>query len=110
MALDDALVSRALRVMQRTAHLGDPIRLQFWEVHGLTMPQVKLMVLLAERDHQMLGELAQQLEVSPATVTGLTDRLSRQGLIERRTDEKDRRVIRAALTPEGARIARESLK
>src|SRR5688500_18103731 len=104
MPVDDSLVTRALMALQRTVHLGDPIQLQFWEVHGLTMPQVKLMVLLVERDEQTLGELAQQLDVSPATVTGLTDRLSKQGLIERRPDTKDRRVIRAALTPDGARV------
>jgi DNA-binding MarR family transcriptional regulator len=47
------------------------------------MPQVRLMHLLLLQDCRPVGELAEEMNVRPATVTGLTDRLIRQGLIER---------------------------
>jgi len=40
-------------------------------------------------------------------VTGITDRLVRQGLIERREDTADRRVVRLTLTADGRRLTTE---
>jgi DNA-binding MarR family transcriptional regulator len=54
-----------------------------------------------------VGEIAERLNVRPATVTGLTDRLVRQKLIERQDDPADRRVVQVALTAEGRRVLGE---
>jgi DNA-binding MarR family transcriptional regulator len=45
--------------------------------------------------------------VRPPTVTGLTNRLVRQKLIERLSDPLDRRVVRVDLTDEGRRVLGE---
>lgn len=91
----------------RALVVADPIRLQFWDDRGLTMPQLRLMYLLYLRDGRPVGELAEEMSVRPATMTGLTDRLVRQELIERRGDAEDRRVVRVALTDEGRRVLGE---
>lgn len=91
----------------RALVVADPIRLQFWDDRGLTMPQLRLMYLLYLQDGRPVGELADEMNVRPATMTGLTDRLVRQELIERRGDAEDRRVVRVALTVEGRRVLGE---
>ena len=87
--------------------VADPIRLRFWDSRGLTMSQLRLMAALYQNGSQTVGELAEELSVRPPTVTGLTDRLIKQDLIERLSDPADRRVVRVDLTNEGRRVLAE---
>lgn len=96
---------RALRAYARALNVADPIRLQFWDDRGLTMPQLRIMFLLLENDGQSAGELAAAMRVTPATMTGLTDRLVRQQLVERQPDSRDGRIVRLFLTPSGRATA-----
>lgn len=96
---------RALRAYVRALNVADPIRLRFWDDRGLTMPQLRIMFWLLERDGQSAGELAAAMRVTPATMTGLTDRLVRQQLVERQSDTRDGRVVRLFLTPGGRATA-----
>jgi DNA-binding MarR family transcriptional regulator len=50
-----------------------------------------------------MSELADALGLQPATVTGLVDGLVEEGLVERRDDPADRRIVRVALTEKGER-------
>ncbi len=47
------------------------------------------------------SELARQLRISPAVVTGLLDRLEQRGYLTRLADTSDRRRLRLALTDTG---------
>lgn len=105
--MDDELLTQAMRAYGRALAVADPIRLRFWDGRGLTMPQLRLMYLLLQQDCRSVGELADEMNVRPATVTGLTDRLVRQRLIKRKDDPDDRRVVRVALTAEGRRVLGE---
>jgi DNA-binding MarR family transcriptional regulator len=49
-----------------------------------------------------LGELADRLHCVRSNVTALVDRLEADGLVQRTADPRDRRAMRAALTPLGA--------
>jgi len=51
-----------------------------------------------------MRELAKDLEVSESSATAVTDRLVRQGLVERRSDPSDRRVVRLSLSPSGSAL------
>ncbi|EYB69537.1 MarR family transcriptional regulator [Deinococcus phoenicis] len=55
-----------------------------------------------------LGELAQCMAITPPAMTKRMDGLERRGWVVRCTDPRDRRTVRAALTPEG-RVAVDSL-
>ena len=48
-----------------------------------------------------LGELAEDLDVSPRNITGLVDHLEKDELVERFPDPEDRRAIRVRLAPAG---------
>jgi MarR family 2-MHQ and catechol resistance regulon transcriptional repressor len=55
-----------------------------------------------------LGEIGRHLVVTKANVTGLIDRLEREGLVHRDT-HSDRRVTLAKLTEKGAALLTEAL-
>jgi DNA-binding MarR family transcriptional regulator len=62
-----------------------------------------------ERDGPLtFGALAAIERVRPPTITAAVGRLEEQGLVRRRTDQKDRRVARAEITPQGRRLLEQS--
>jgi DNA-binding MarR family transcriptional regulator len=75
---------------------------------GVTPAQYQL--LLAVRGHPggtpTVREAADHLLLRHHSVVGLVDRAVRAGLVERRPDPDDQRVVRLALTPQGARVLR----
>ena len=62
-----------------------------------------------EPDRATGHELAAQLEVSVATMSGLVDRLVEHGMVSREEDPSDRRVRRLSVTPEGSATIRSLL-
>jgi DNA-binding MarR family transcriptional regulator len=107
MPMREELFERAVTAYARALWALDPVRFKLWTDRKLTMPQVRILFLLVEQGDQSAGELAEYLSVSPSTITGITDRLTRQGLIERRDDPRDRRLVRLCLTPEGRGLTME---
>jgi DNA-binding MarR family transcriptional regulator len=51
-----------------------------------------------------MGELARRLGITEKTMTGVVDRLEREGLVQRERSATDRRVVHSNLTPEGQRV------
>jgi MarR family transcriptional regulator for hemolysin len=66
---------------------------------GMTRAQWAVMMRLERAEGLKQAELAEQLDLQPITLTRLLDRLCDAGLIERRSDPKDRRAKRLFLTP-----------
>lgn len=52
-----------------------------------------------------LAELARRTMVAPTVITGIVDRLERQGFIRREPDPRDRRVNRLVLTEAGTQTS-----
>jgi len=77
---------------------------------NLTGSQLNALMVLkgAGPDGISLSEIGRALVVTKANVTGLIDRLERDGLVERRT-HADRRVTLAALTAKGADLLAQAL-
>src|SRR5215813_9710359 len=67
---------------------------------SLTGPQQSAMHALVQSDRMSLKELSAHLGLSHSTVSGILDRLEKRGLVERRTDETDRRHTRISVTQE----------
>ena len=105
--LDEALVQRAMEAYGRAMAVTEPIRLRYWDRRGLTMSQLRLMFLICRSEGRSVGELAEEMQVKPATLTGLADRLAAQALIERAHDQDDRRVVRVRLTEDGRALLAE---
>ena len=67
----------------------------------VSLVQFRALVLL-ERDGALnAGALAEQLHVSPSTVTGLCDRLEARGLVVRALGSESRREVVVQLSPVG---------
>jgi DNA-binding MarR family transcriptional regulator len=68
-----------------------------------TLPRFDLMAQLAREPAGLsMGELSRRLMVSNGNVTGIAERLGREGLIAREPAPGDRRTQLLRLTPEGA--------
>jgi DNA-binding MarR family transcriptional regulator len=72
-----------------------------WMDLDLTMPQFKLLVLIASCKGLRVGDLARRLGVTPPTVTTILDRLVEHELVRREDDPVDRRLVIARLTAKG---------
>src|SRR5690242_11250563 len=68
---------------------------------NLTMSQLKILFALRINGGSGLQDLAHLMGVSPATMTGIIDRLVTAGYVTRREDPHDRRVRRVELSADG---------
>ncbi len=75
-------------------------------VAGLHLQQFWVLVLTRTSPLRM-SEIAQALETSQANVTGLVDRLERDGYVTRVRAESDRRVVQVGITDKGLEILGE---
>jgi MarR family transcriptional regulator, transcriptional regulator for hemolysin len=66
--------------------------------HGLTRAQWAVLAKLERTEGLKQTEIADLMEMQPITLTRLIDKLCDSGLIERRSDDSDRRVNRLFLT------------
>jgi DNA-binding MarR family transcriptional regulator len=74
--------------------------------YAVTPPQWGLLVLLDESDGLTIGTISLKRGADAPTVTGIVNRLEHNGLVERRHDKEDRRVVKVYLTDEGRDITR----
>ena len=70
----------------------------------VTTPQLRVLVLIANRGPQNLGAVAVELGVHPSNATRTCHRLVQAGLIERGEDPQDRRLLRLVLTVKGRQL------
>jgi DNA-binding MarR family transcriptional regulator len=70
----------------------------------ITPPQWGVLVLLLSEDGITSGVIAQKRGVDAPTITGIIKRLEQNGLLERRHDLHDRRIVKVFLTTEGREI------
>ena len=70
---------------------------------GITRAQWSALSALSrhETEGTIQSDLARELEVGKVTIGGLIDRLETSGIVERRTDAKDRRIRRVFITQKG---------
>ncbi len=78
-----------------------PILPQEWLSTDLTMPQLKVMLILGRAGATRMSELATGLNVTMATATGVVDRLVEKGYLVREGLPGDRRVVISRLSSEG---------
>lgn len=66
--------------------------------YGLTRAQWAVLAKLERTEGQKQAELADIMEMAPISLTRLIDKLCNCGMVERRSDDSDRRVNRLYLT------------
>lgn len=96
-------IKAVLTRMVSTRRLRDPLH----DLHpDLTPPQVHVIAALSLEDDHCLATtaLAHRICASAPTMTGLIDRLEKQGFVTRERDEADRRLVRVKLTDAGRAV------
>jgi DNA-binding MarR family transcriptional regulator len=69
--------------------------------HGLHLGQNHMLAVLWERDGSTPGEVAAALHVTTPTVVKMATRMTTAGLLSRRRDDRDKRLVRLWLTDAG---------
>jgi MarR family transcriptional regulator, organic hydroperoxide resistance regulator len=73
----------------------------------LTQSHIRALFTIDKSGEATAGDLAKAAELSPASVTAMLDHLERDGIVERRRSEHDRRVVVVRLTDSGRRVLEE---
>jgi DNA-binding MarR family transcriptional regulator len=73
----------------------------------VTLPQLRVLVMIASRGPQNLTAVAQGLGVHASNATRLCDKLVEAGLIQRREDPADRRNLVLRLTAAGDQLVKD---
>jgi DNA-binding MarR family transcriptional regulator len=78
--------------------------MRHWPGGRLSLIHVNVIGVLETDGPQPMRALAEALDVSQASATGIVDRMEQRGLVERRRAEDDRRIVRVYLTDEGRNL------
>ena len=91
-----------LRMLTCTQLVEKQVRSRLRERFDTTLPRFDLMAQLERAPAGLkMNELSRPMMVTGGNVTGITDQLVAEGLVERIEVEGDRRAYRVRLTPKG---------
>jgi DNA-binding MarR family transcriptional regulator len=90
------LHSAVLHLMRRIRHEDDAL--------GLSAPRLSALSTVAFGEPRTLGEMARMEQVTPPTMTRMVASLEGAGLVSRRADTTDKRVVWVEATAKGRRL------
>ncbi len=97
-----------LRLLTCTQLVEKQVRAQLRARFDTTLPRFDLMSQLERApDGLKMNELSRRMMVTGGNVTGITDQLVAEGLVDRVDVEGDRRAYRVRLTPRGRKLFQE---
>jgi DNA-binding MarR family transcriptional regulator len=75
-----------------------------WSAADLTFTQLRGLSVLARKQPQRMSDLAEALDMTPASASALVDRMDQRGFVTRRSDPDDRRTVLVELSKRGRHI------
>lgn len=105
--LGDDEAARLVMTVLTTARRIDAACAELLARHGLSEGRLAALLAVSAEPGVTPRVLGDRLEVTSATVTGLLDRLTRDGLIERQPHATDRRTHTLTTTSAGERLIGE---
>lgn len=78
--------------------------------HGLHHGQGHLLGVLMNEDNLPQRELATRLNIRPASLTDLVEKMEREQLVSRERDKADRRIVRVVITDKGRALVQQNIK
>jgi DNA-binding MarR family transcriptional regulator len=91
------------RIIKSTQHMD------LADTHELTQPQIFTLWQLRENGPTTMSELSGMLSVTHGVATRMVDRLLKKGLVERRRDKDDRRVVHISLSRAGEKATDQAV-
>jgi DNA-binding MarR family transcriptional regulator len=98
---DHAALKLWLRMLACTTEIEDEVRRRLRAKFGVSLARFDYLAQLYRHGGLKMRELSRYLMVTGGNVTGLTDELEREGLVQRESSETDRRAWIVSLTPLG---------
>ncbi|GAA5508979.1 MarR family transcriptional regulator [Novipirellula caenicola] len=100
----------ALVSLLRTGDQLENRLVRFFREHDLTLTQFNMLRILQTEGRQLTcGEIKERMvQVVPA-ITGVVDRLEKQGLVERQRCRDDRRVVYVRITKQGEAVCNQAI-
>lgn len=98
------LIESILQLTDRAFRQLLPMVPKEWLRLDLTMPQLKVVLLLFISGPSRMSDIASALGVSLATATGVVDRLVERDILTRESDPGDRRVVLCRLSEKGGEL------
>jgi len=96
-----------LRMMAVHKLINNEARRRLRAAFDMSLSRFDLMAQLDANDNGLrMGEISDRLMVTTGNITGLTDELEAEGLVERRADPRSRRALLVRLTPKGRKLFR----
>ena len=96
--LTNQIIEGSRRFYHRHLQLGGD---REWAGVDLTMPQLKVLFVVAVSNGVTMTQLAHTVGMTLSTATGVADRLIAQGLVSRENDPADRRLVLLCATKTG---------
>lgn len=97
-----------LRMLSCTVRIENEIRSRLRSEFGITLPRFDLMAQLERHPEGLrMGELSRRMMVTGGNITGITDQLQHERLVERVPDPEDGRAYSVRLTAVGRRTFRK---
>ena len=101
--IDEVLIS-----LRRVIRATDLYSKHLAKTMGLTAPQILLLQAIRDKGEVTIGELADGVSLSQATVTTILDRLEKRGLVYRERSVQDKRKVHAYLKDDAIEILKNS--
>lgn len=90
-------VIKTLKEIMKLIHKN--VQNQFKELN-ITGPQGMIIGILIHKGDMKISDLSEKIGLSNSTVSGIIDRLEKQGMVERMRSSEDRRVVYVKVTDE----------
>jgi DNA-binding MarR family transcriptional regulator len=78
--------------------------MRHWPTGRISLVHLNVIFILSGEGSAPMNRLAELLDVSQASATGIVDRMVQRGLVTRERDADDRRVIRVVLSDQGREL------
>ena len=101
-------IEQVLVALRRVIRATDLHSKHLAKTTGLTAPQILLLQTIRDKHGFTIGELANEMSLSQATVTSILDRLEKRGLAYRERSKEDKRKVHAYLTEQAMEVLKEA--
>ena len=99
-----ALVDDVLGELNQISFRDFQGALKHWHAGTLSLVHLNVLMLLRFNGPMTMSRVAETLDVSVASATGIIDRMEKKGVIERRHSDEDRRVVEVHVTQGGEAV------
>ncbi len=105
--VDRQTLQRELLEQMTSWSPGDRGLFRAWHRHALSLVHLNVLTALAAEGPLSMRRLAETMDVSDASATGIIDRLEKRGLVERRHGTEDRRTVLVYPTSASDQVLRD---